>query len=271
MGQSAVRPGPAASRRERLRWAVCPVPRAGFAFAVLCALTAVLAGLGHRWGWWSFGTGFEILQGSVYGALAAGALSLVGVALAPLGRAWGTFAWALLGLVLATATVWIPWSHIDRARMLPMIHDITTDPADPPQFVAILPLRRDAPDSPVYGGPAVAALQARAYPGVRPARYRTGVPQVFRRALAVARAMGWRIVAAEPAQGRIEAIATTFWFGFKDDIVVRIRATPHGARVDLRSESRTGHGDLGVNAHRIEVFLARLHRRMADVAPPAAT
>ncbi|GBE10960.1 hypothetical protein BMS3Abin12_01536 [bacterium BMS3Abin12] len=271
MGQSAARLGPAADRRGRLRWAVCPVPRAGFAFAVLCALTALLAGFGHRRGWWSFGTGLEILQWSVYGALAAGALSLVGVVLAPLGRAWGTLSWALLGLVLATATVWIPWSHIDHARVLPMIHDITTDPADPPQFVAVLPLRSDAPDSAVYGGPAVAALQARAYPGVRPARYRAGIPQVFRRALAVARAMDWRIVTAEPAQGRIEATATSFWFGFKDDIVVRIRATPYGTRVDLRSESRVGHGDLGANARRIEAFLARLHRRMAGGAPPAAT
>ncbi len=271
MGPSAARLGSAAGRRGRLRWVVCPVPRAGFAFAVLCALAALLAGLGYRWGWWSFGTGFEILQWSVYGALAAAAVSLVGVALAPLGRAWGTFAWALLGLVLATTTVWIPWSHIDRARALPMIHDITTDPADPPQFIAILPLRHDTSDSAVYGGSAVAALQARAYPGVRPAWYRAGVSQVFRQALAVARAMGWRIVAAEPAQGRIGATATTFWFGFKDDIVVRIRATPRGARVDLRSESRVGHGDLGVNARRIEAFLARLHRRMAGAVPPPAT
>ncbi len=246
----------------RLRRAVCPVPRAGFAFALLCALAALLAGLGHRFGWWGYGAGFLILQWAVYGALAAGAVSLVGVALAPLGRAWGTFTWALLGLAVATATVWIPWSHLQGARALPPIHDITTDPADPPRFEAVLALRRGAPDSPVYGGPAVAALQERAYPGVRPAWFRAPEPTIFRAALATARAMGWRIVAARPAQGRIEATATTFWFGFRDDVVVRLRPTPRGIRVDLRSESRVGRGDLGTNAHRIETFLARLRARL---------
>lgn len=267
MGNSAASTGSVTDRYGHLRRAVCPVPRAGFAFAVLCAAAALLAGAGHRWGWWDFTVGFEILQWAVYGALAAAAVSLVGVALAPLGRAWGTFAWALCGLVLATATVWIPWSHVEGARALPLIHDITTDPADPPQFRAILPLRRGAPDSTVYGGAAVAALQERAYPGVHPAWYRASRAHVFREALAVAHAMGWRIVAAEPAQGRIEATATTFWFGFHDDVVVRLRATAHGTRVDLRSESRVGRGDLGTNAHRIERFLARLHARMARTSP----
>jgi uncharacterized protein (DUF1499 family) len=82
--------------------------------------------------------------------------------------------------------------------------------------------------------------------------------QAFDRALAAARAMGWEIVASDPAQGRIEATATTFWFGFKDDIVVRIAAESAGSRLDVRSLSRIGKSDVGANARRIRDYLAKV-------------
>jgi uncharacterized protein (DUF1499 family) len=72
--------------------------------------------------------------------------------------------------------------------------------------------------------------------------------------------MGWTIVAAEPAAGRIEATATTRWLGFKDDVVVRIRPDAGGSRVDVRSVSRVGKSDLGTNARRIREYLGRLGR-----------
>jgi len=80
--------------------------------------------------------------------------------------------------------------------------------------------------------------------------------RAFARAQAAARALGWRIVAAAPAEGRLEASDTTWWFGFTDDIVVRVRATAQGSRIDVRSASRVGRSDLGVNARRIRAFLA---------------
>jgi hypothetical protein len=76
----------------------------------------------------------------------------------------------------------------------------------------------------------------------------------FAKALAASRAMGWEIVAQDPANGRIEAVATTFWFGFKDDVTVQVR----GERVDIRSKSRVGRGDAGTNAQRIRAFRAEL-------------
>jgi uncharacterized protein (DUF1499 family) len=82
--------------------------------------------------------------------------------------------------------------------------------------------------------------------------------QAFDRALAAARAMSWEIVASDPAQGRIEATATTFWFGFKDDIVVRIAAEGAGSRLDVRSLSRIGKSDVGANARRIRDYLAKV-------------
>jgi uncharacterized protein (DUF1499 family) len=70
--------------------------------------------------------------------------------------------------------------------------------------------------------------------------------------------MGWEIVAADPATGRIEATATTLWFGFKDDIVVRVSASEQGSRIDVRSVSRVGRSDIGTNAKRIREYLAKL-------------
>ena len=70
--------------------------------------------------------------------------------------------------------------------------------------------------------------------------------------------MGWDLVASDPASGRIEATDTTFWFGFKDDIVIRVAAAPGGSRVDIRSLSRVGVSDVGTNAARIRKYLTAL-------------
>ena len=82
--------------------------------------------------------------------------------------------------------------------------------------------------------------------------------QVFERVVAVARGLGWTIVAAVPEEGRVEATDETFWFGFTDDIVIRIRSDPQGSRIDIRSTSRVGVSDLGVNAARVQAFIDKL-------------
>jgi uncharacterized protein (DUF1499 family) len=83
-------------------------------------------------------------------------------------------------------------------------------------------------------------------------------PQAFDRALASVREMGWDLVAADAAAGRIEATDTTFWFGFKDDVVIRVRPADGGSRIDVRSVSRIGVGDAGTNAKRIGAYLDAL-------------
>jgi hypothetical protein len=139
------------------------------------------------------------------------------------------------------------------------IHDITTDIVQPPQFVAILPLRKDAPNPATYGGPEVALKQRSAYPDIQTLIINAPGPQAFEQALAAARAIGWRIVAEEPREGRIEATDTTFWFGFKDDIVVRVTAADERrSLVDVRSVSRVGRSDVGKNAARIRAYLRRI-------------
>jgi uncharacterized protein (DUF1499 family) len=142
------------------------------------------------------------------------------------------------------------------AASTPLIHDITTDTDKVPHWVALQSQRAGAQNGAAYGGPAVAAVQKRAYPDLAPLTLAVPPDRAFARVQAAARSMGWRIVAAVPADGRLEAIDTTRWFGFADDIVVRVTATPNGSRIDVRSASRVGRSDLGVNAKRIRAFLA---------------
>ncbi|MGE5299769.1 MAG: DUF1499 domain-containing protein, partial [Acidobacteriota bacterium] len=170
------------------------------------------------------------------------------------------FLLALLGLAIAGALVFIAWHWMQLASGLPPIHDITTDTESPPKFVAILPLRKKASNPPDYGGPAIAAQQHKAYPDIKPLIL--GVPpgEAFDKAIAVARKMGWNIVDANKAAGRIEAVATTFWFGFKDDIAIRVEKSGAGSRVDIRSVSRVGVSDIGTNAVRIRKFLAEMRK-----------
>jgi hypothetical protein len=141
----------------------------------------------------------------------------------------------------------------------PSIHDITTDPDDPPAFVALLARRHGRWVSrPESDGPTAAAAQRRAYPDIQPLIVGAPLARVFAAALAAARGMGWEVVAHNRDAGRIEAIATTRLMRFKDDVVVRLREDRAGTRVDVRSKSRLGRGDLGTNARRIRRYLAAL-------------
>ena len=163
-----------------------------------------------------------------------------------------------IGLVLA---VGILWSLKRFAERTPPIHDISTDTDDPPTFVAILPLRATASNRATYGGSRVAALQHAAYPDIAPVTLALSRDAAFHRAHDAAAAMGWMIVATDSAAGRIEATAATRVFRFKDDVVIRVRGDGARSRIDVRSVSRLGRGDLGVNAARIRAFVALLGKQ----------
>jgi uncharacterized protein (DUF1499 family) len=125
-------------------------------------------------------------------------------------------------------------------------------------FEVILPLRAGAPNPAEYGGPALAKQQEEGYPDLVPGSLGISPEAAFPRALQAAKDMGWEIVAADPKSLRIEATDTTAWFGFKDDVVVRLTPSPAGCRIDVRSASRVGQSDVGTNARRIKAYLARL-------------
>ncbi len=231
------------------------------AFAVVAALAAAF---GHRTRIVPLGPAFLLFGAGLLAALIAAAVSVLGLifALMRTPRTEGVLAQSALALVLAIAVIAIPTLGVllNRGSGLPAIHDITTDLEDPPAFVDVLPLRADAANPSEYGGPGIAAQQRRAYPDILPVTIDQPPEQVFDRALATVQELGWTVAASNRQAGRIEATDTTFWFGFKDDVVVRIRPANGGSRVDVRSLSRVGGGDVGTNAKRIRTFMERLRR-----------
>lgn len=218
------------------------------------------SGFGYRAGAWQLGAAFRILFAAAWIALAGAVLSVVAAIATRPGLARRGFVLALVGAVGGALAfgIMVRWRMI--AGRVPPIHDITTDTANPPPFVAILPLRAGAPNPAEYGGTDVASAQKAAYPDIVPVILPGPPGTAYRRALATANDMGWQIVAEDSAAGRIEATATTRWFGFKDDVVIRITPAPAGGRVDVRSVSRVGKSDVGTNAHRIREFEERLTR-----------
>ncbi len=232
------------------------LPVAALLIGLLAAGLAVLAGLGTRWSLWHFRTGFTLLTWGAYGGIAAVVVALAALVVARSSAKALLFASA--ALVLGALVAGYPWQMKQRAQHVPPIHDITTDVHAPPLFVAILPLRKEAPNPAEYGGRPVAEQQQRAYPDLHPLSVDLPLTQAFDKAVAAAREMGWEMVDSNRQEGRLEATDTTLWFGFKDDVVVRVAAADRGSRIDVRSVSRVGKSDLGTNARRIREYLSKL-------------
>ena len=153
---------------------------------------------------------------------------------------------------------------IGQAAGAPPIHDISTDTDNPPAFVAVLPLRLvDAKNPPEYAGPDTAAAQKRAFPDIAPLMTTRPANVVFAAARDTVVEKGWTLVDASEVDGRIEATAETGWVHFKDDVVIRITPGRDQTRVDVRSTSRVGRGDMGTNARRVSDYLSSLQSRLA--------
>jgi uncharacterized protein (DUF1499 family) len=242
-----------------------PLALAALALALIALLLLFLSGPGTRFGMWDFRTGFQLMRYAAYAGIAAAVLGLVALLLT---RRRGRII-AAVALVLGALAWFLPWNMRRGAMGYPPIHDITTDTRTPPVFVAVAPLRQDAPNPMEYEGDSIAAQQVKAYPDVRPMMLAMPVDSAFSLALRTARGMGWELVDQNRRDGRIEATATTPWFGFKDDVVIRVIAASGISRVDVRSVSRVGRGDVGANAKRIRAYLQRL--READPNPIADT
>lgn len=135
----------------------------------------------------------------------------------------------------------------------PPIHDVTTDIKDPPVFTMAMAQRPEGANSLEIDPQAISAQQE-AYPDVQTIRTSLDIEAAFDRALAVAGDLGWDIYHQDRNAGVIEAVETTEIMAFKDDIVIRLRSNAQGTKVDLRSVSRVGIGDIGANAKRIRAF-----------------
>ena len=184
---------------------------------------------------------------------------------------------ALTAMALSLALLAYPAYLGLKAARLPWIYDITTDPIDPPRYDALSRLRpRDA--NPIaYSGLYAAEQQRKAYPDVGPLATNATPQAAYDAALAVVNKRRWRVVDARAPQagrreGHIEAVARTPIMGFRDDVSIRVRAEPDGARIDARSSSRYGSFDFGANASRVRVLMNEIEdaiRAQRPERPPA--
>jgi len=246
-------------------------------------LTSLLLGLGLGvltlasaagiWlGFWDFRRGFSLLgtanqygQWLAWACLLLAAATLIASQLLKVKNTRKFVSLAAVGALIAWVAYLIPESFRPGEGVnYPPIHDISTNRINPPEFVAIAPLRADAPNTLVYGAsnnmtPEQLIEQTdEAYPNLVTQLYSESVNEVFEKALAAVDDLGWELVAQDASAGRIEATDTTFWFRFKDDVVIKIDQQGSETAVDVRSVSRVGTGDVGANAIRMRKLFALL-------------
>lgn len=239
--------------------------------AIASGLAVLLPGPLYRLGALGLGGAFDSIRYGAYGGIATivlGVLMLLASVFAR--RGIRVYVVTIFAVVIGIVAWGVPYSWMMKAESLPVIHDITTDTTNPPQFrpdVIALRAAAHATNSTKYGGAKVAALQEKAYPSIKPMLFTLSAQKVFRAALRTANAMGWKLDSENPHTGIIQASSTTFWFGFIDDVVIRVKSRPDGSRLDIRSESRIGKSDIGRNAERIRKFRARLYKNLGLPAP----
>lgn len=250
------------SLRPRPRGGRWPVVLAWVSLLLLGGAALLMGGAGpaHRFELVDLGQAFALLRQGAYVALAASALGLLTLLVASLCRR--TKPALVGGLVIAAVAgmMWVPYQLQQRAQQVPPIHDITTDLDDPPAFVALAEAREAAPNAVDHPGERTARQQRDAYPDIQPITLDLTLTEALSAAEAAALDQGWAL--AEVAGERIEATATTRWFGFKDDVVIRLSEVEGGTQVDVRSASRLGRSDMGTNAQRIRDYLAALRARV---------
>lgn len=222
--------------------------------SVAATLVFIASGYGYRWDIWSLGLAFTLLTSSAYTAIGLAIINLISIWFLRKSHTraiiYVVLSLVITGAVAGTAVYWQ-----QRARSVPPIHDITTDMESPPEFSAIVRVRADSPNPPEYSGPETAEMQRKAYPEIQPLIVSTDMQDVMDAAVILLNRREWELVAVNRKEGRIEATETLPWFGFKDDVVLRFTETDSETRVDMRSKSRVGRGDVGVNAQRVDDFL----------------
>jgi uncharacterized protein (DUF1499 family) len=219
----------------------------GLFLAVIALVMLVLSGPGTRFQLWDYRLGFTLLAWAAYTAIAAALVSVIALAI-PRVRARGKFM-PMIALVVGLAVLYGPLEFRRQARSFPPINDISTDTENPPRYMT---------QSRAYLGPDAARQQRAAYPDILPVLMPIPPAAAFKKAVAAAESMGWEVVGVDATAGTIEAVDTTKFFGFKDDIAIRVSATADGAKIDIRSKSRVGRGDVGTNAQRIRAYIERL-------------
>ncbi len=239
----------------------------------LLALGAVIVFLGviygYRLGLWDLGVVFGWLRPMIPVLGIAAVLALAAAVALLLRRSFFASVAALVVGLSAASFAYLPIWMRGEANKVPAIHDITTDWVSPPEFVATA-RERGPDDNPAAYDSEQTEAQLSAFPEIQPLVMPQPLPEAYAIALEALKAEGLRIVEAAPSEGRIEATETVPLFGFKDDVVVRLRNAHNIATVvDIRSKSRVGRSDLGFNARRIESLLQRMEEAGGRLEAPS--
>jgi len=198
-------------------------------------------------------TGFK------FGVYAGGAALVLLIVQALFMRKTLTLSSGVIALVFSVVAIAVPLNMMNKAQGVPAIHDISTDLVNPPKFVAIAPLRAEAPNSVEYAGEEAAVQQRKAYPELVTLSFAQSKADLMTASEQAIKNLGFAVVSVNTATGIVEATDTTTWFGFKDDVVIRIKDEGSQRFVDIRSKSRVGRSDLGKNAERIHSIINELN------------
>lgn len=236
--------------------------RWSFRLAVFCLPVVALAVLLYRTGLLDFTPAVATLAAGLGLAALAGVLGLVAF-FVTWETGWLGIGRAIAAMAIAAAVLAGPAAVLARGMMLPRLTDITTDAEDPPRFRALAFARPRDANALRYPGAEAAGAQRMTYPGIKPVDLSATPEEAFNAVMALVQKRHWRVLDAIPPRGnrrdgQIEAVAVSPLMGFRSDVVIRIRPTPKGARVDARSAARYGVHDLGTNAQRIESLMADL-------------
>ncbi|WP_299323612.1 DUF1499 domain-containing protein [Parasphingopyxis sp.] len=250
------------------------IARIGAILGIGAPVAAVAMALATGAGMLDWQTSLGSLRPLTYAAMAGGGLALIGIIALLIGKHMRRILWPLVAILLAGGFVGYASYSFGKAATVPPIHDITTDLSNPPAFET-LTLRADNREVVPDGGRAdLAALDnaarwrrwhEEAYADIQPIIVPVSVPDAVAAAEQLVEERGWELAAADPATGRLEATDTVSIYRFKDDVVLRITPNPdgEGSIVHMRSVSRVGVSDIGVNAERIRAFLADLETATA--------
>ena len=229
-------------------------------FSLSAFLLVALPGPLYKYGVVDLGTAFTGFKFGVFAGIATLILLVLQILFK---RKTVTLGSTIMALLLSTIAIAIPLSMLNKGKSVPPIHDISTDLVSPPEFVAIAPLRADAPNPVEYAGVEAATQQRAAYPELQTLNYPQSKSELVEATKQAIDHLGWQLVNIDADQGIIEATDRTMWFGFKDDVVVRITDNGSKRLVDIRSKSRVGGSDLGKNAERIHGFIEELDSILA--------
>ncbi len=231
-----------------------PLNKIGLFLGIVAIVIALVSIIGYRMKWWRQLQAFDIFGWATFVAGVAFLLCIIGAFKARANGRFRGMSLGILGILLSLPIMTSAFLFQYSAKIYPPINDISTDTINPPVFW-------DVPNPTEYPGSKVAKIQKAGYPDLKSLKLSMSPKVVFDKALKIVKDKGWKIAGTDEEDGRIEAVATSLLYGFKDEVVIRITPDSDGVMVDLRSRSRIGRIDRGANERRIRGFLKALKAR----------